>query len=36
MLESVGPLVLALAASRRGADVLWALLAAAGIGLIAP
>lgn len=35
-LEFVGPLVLALAGSRRGADMLWALLAAAGIGLIAP
>lgn len=35
-LEFVGPLVVALAGSRRWLDVLWALLAAAGIALIAP
>ena len=35
-LEFVGPLGLALAGSRRWVDVVWALLAAAGIALIAP
>ncbi|MFC6223521.1 DMT family transporter [Hymenobacter artigasi] len=35
-LEFVGPLGLALAGSRRWADAVWALLAAAGIALIAP
>lgn len=35
-LEFIGPLGLALAGSRRWGDVLWALLAAAGIALIAP
>lgn len=35
-LEFIGPLGLALAGSRRRADVVWALLAAAGIALIAP
>ncbi|MDB5271044.1 MAG: EamA family transporter [Hymenobacter sp.] len=35
-LEFVGPLGLALAGSRRWGDALWALLAAAGIALIAP
>ena len=35
-LEFVGPLGLALAGSRRWGDVVWALLAAAGIVLIAP
>ncbi|MBH8560140.1 EamA family transporter [Hymenobacter negativus] len=35
-LEFVGPLGLALAGSRRWGDAVWALLAAAGIGLIAP
>ena len=35
-LEFVGPLALALASSRRWGDVVWALLAAVGIALIAP
>ncbi|GAB3871172.1 DMT family transporter [Hymenobacter segetis] len=35
-LEFVGPLGLALAGSRRWGDAVWALLAAAGIALIAP
>ncbi|MET4073664.1 DMT family transporter [Hymenobacter sp. UYCo722] len=35
-LEFIGPLGLALAGSRRWGDVVWALLAAAGIALIAP
>ncbi|GAA4506292.1 DMT family transporter [Hymenobacter ginsengisoli] len=35
-LEFVGPLVVALAGSRRWLDVLWAVLAGAGIALIAP
>jgi len=35
-LEFIGPLALALAGSRRSRDVVWALLAAAGIALIAP
>ncbi|MDO7854288.1 EamA family transporter [Hymenobacter convexus] len=35
-LEFVGPLGLALAGSRRWTDAVWALLAAAGIALIAP
>jgi inner membrane transporter RhtA len=35
-LEFIGPLVLALAGSRRALDILWVLLAAAGIALIAP
>jgi len=35
-LEFVGPLGLALAGSRRWTDVVWALLAAGGIALIAP
>ena len=35
-LEFIGPLGLALAGSRRWRDVVWALLAAAGIALIAP
>jgi inner membrane transporter RhtA len=35
-LEFVGPLGVAIVASRRALDVLWVLLAAAGIALIAP
>jgi inner membrane transporter RhtA len=35
-LEFVGPLVLALSGSRRWLDLVWVLLAAAGIALIAP
>lgn len=35
-LEFVGPLLVALAGSRRWLDVLWAVLAGAGIALIAP
>ncbi|RYU79560.1 EamA family transporter [Hymenobacter persicinus] len=35
-LEFVGPLALALAGSRRWVDVVWVVLAAAGIALIAP
>jgi inner membrane transporter RhtA len=35
-LEFVGPLVVALAGSRRWSDVIWVLLAGAGIALIAP
>ncbi|NCD70827.1 EamA family transporter [Mucilaginibacter agri] len=35
-LEFIGPLVLALAGSKRLTDVLWAILAGAGIALIAP
>jgi inner membrane transporter RhtA len=35
-LQFLGPLGLALASSRRAAEVLWALLAAAGVGLLVP
>jgi len=35
-LEFIGPLVLALAGSRRALDILWVVLAGAGIALIAP
>lgn len=35
-LEFVGPLGVAIALSRRALDILWAMLAAVGIGLIAP
>jgi inner membrane transporter RhtA len=35
-LEFVGPLALAIAGSRRGLDVVWVVLAMAGIALIAP
>lgn len=35
-LEFIGPLVLALAGSRRALDMLWVVLAGAGIALIAP
>jgi len=35
-IEFIGPLALALTSSRRVADFLWVLLAAAGIALIAP
>lgn len=35
-LEFIGPLLLAISTSKKAADFLWALLAAAGIALIAP
>ncbi|WP_293301286.1 EamA family transporter [Pedobacter sp. UBA4863] len=35
-LEFIGPLVLAISTSRKGLDLLWALLAALGIAFIAP
>ncbi|SOD14826.1 EamA family transporter [Pedobacter xixiisoli] len=35
-LEFIGPLILAIAASKKATDLIWAVMAAAGIALIAP